>query len=226
MGAHETGNPRSAASFAVESLTDRLGDEVRFSAEEYVSQVGIEPTTRGLKVPCSTTELLAQALPRVYSKTNLSSTCGPPLVKEMAAPGKDHRKPLAVRRLDDLIVAYGATRLYDSLYAGFGQGLHAVSEREEGVARGGGSLCSFAGLPHGYPRGVDSAHLARSDTDRGPVLGEDYGVALDHAGDAPGEDQVSHLLRRRMRLCHDPVLRVVLDSVRCLEQNSARYILG
>src|SRR5215210_9048244 len=62
MGAHETGNPRSAASFAVESLTDRLGDEVRFSAEEQLSQVGIEPTTRGLKVPCSATELLAQAL--------------------------------------------------------------------------------------------------------------------------------------------------------------------
>src|ERR687898_855020 len=27
-----------------------------------VSQVGIEPTTRGLKVPCSTTELLARLL--------------------------------------------------------------------------------------------------------------------------------------------------------------------
>src|ERR671919_2378353 len=99
---------------------------------------------RGLKVPCSTTELLAQALLRVYSKTNLTSTCGPPLVKEMAAPGKDHRKPLVVRRLDDLIVAYGAARLYDSFYAGIGQGLHAVGEREEGIARSGGSPCSFA----------------------------------------------------------------------------------
>src|SRR5918998_3494237 len=39
------------------------------AAEEYVSQVGIEPTTRGLKVPCSTTELLAQALPDSTSKT-------------------------------------------------------------------------------------------------------------------------------------------------------------
>ena len=34
-----------------------------------MSQVGIEPTTRGLKVPCSTTELLAQALPDSTSKT-------------------------------------------------------------------------------------------------------------------------------------------------------------
>src|ERR671921_1428996 len=71
MGAHETGNPRSAASFAVESLTDRPGDEVRFSAEEQVSQVGIEPTTRGLKVPCSATELLTQAL---LDSTRISHT--------------------------------------------------------------------------------------------------------------------------------------------------------
>src|SRR5215210_5215655 len=134
-------------------------------------------------------------------------------MQEMASSGEDHREPVAVRRLDNLIVAYGAAWLYDGLYASFGQGLHAVGEREESVARGGGSLCSFAGLPHGYSRGVDPAHLARSYTDRGPVLGEDYGVALHHAGYAPGEDQVSHLLRRRMHLGDDPVLRVVLDGV-------------
>src|SRR5215203_5932403 len=77
MGAHETGNPRSAACFAVESLTDRPGDEVRFSAEEQVSQVGIEPTTRGLKVPCSATELLAQAL--LDSTSNCLHSPGSPL---------------------------------------------------------------------------------------------------------------------------------------------------
>ena len=37
---------------------------------EYVSQVGIEPTTRGLKVPCSTTELLAQTLSILPAKPN------------------------------------------------------------------------------------------------------------------------------------------------------------
>src|SRR5688500_19915769 len=114
-------------------------------------------------------------------------------MQEVASPGKDHREPVTVRRLDDLIVAYGATRLDDSLYAGIGQRLHAVGERKEGVARGGGSLCPLAGLLHGYPRGVDPAHLACSYADRGRVSGEDYGVALDHAGDAPGKDQVSHL---------------------------------
>ncbi len=71
-------------------------------------------------------------------------------MQEMTPPGKDHRELMAVGRLDNLIVAYGAAGLYDGLYAGFGQGLHAVGEGEEGVARGGGSPCSFAGFPHGY----------------------------------------------------------------------------
>src|SRR5919112_5857660 len=88
MGAHETGNPRSAASFAVESLTDRPGDEVRFSAEEQVSQVGIEPTTRGLKVPCSTTELLAQAL---LDSTRISHSFprSPPTPKSCCVGNRD-----------------------------------------------------------------------------------------------------------------------------------------
>src|ERR687898_802748 len=134
-------------------------------------------------------------------------------MQEMTPPGKDHRKPSAVRRLDDLIVAYGAAGLYDGLYAGFCEGLHTVREGKEGVARGDGSLCSFTGLLHGYIRGVDPAHLACSDTDCGPVPGQDYGVALDHSGDAPGEDQVIHLLRRWTRLGDDPVLRIVPDGI-------------
>ena len=45
-------------------------------AREMPLEWRIMPDSRGLKVPCSTTELLAQALSRVYSKTTLSSTCG------------------------------------------------------------------------------------------------------------------------------------------------------
>src|SRR5829696_1689932 len=147
-------------------------------------------------------------------------------MQEMAAPGKDHRKPSVVRRLDDLIVAYGAAGLYDGPYACFGQGLHAVGEGEESVACGGGPSGPFAGLLYGYLRRVDPAHLPRSYADRGRVLGEDYSVALDHAGDAPGKDQIPHLLRRRTRLGDNPVLRIIFDSVRCLKQDPARYVLG
>ena len=45
------------------------------SCSEMGERMGKIPTTRGLKVPCSTTELLAQALPKVYSITAPSSTC-------------------------------------------------------------------------------------------------------------------------------------------------------
>src|ERR671911_1150794 len=147
-------------------------------------------------------------------------------MQEMASPGKDHRKPVAVRRFDDHFVAHGAAGLYDGLYASFGQRLYSVGEGEESVTRCGGSLSPFAGLLHGYIRGVDPAHLARSYADRGPVSGEDYCVALDYAGDAPGEDEIAHLLRRRTRLGNDPVLRVVLHGVGCLEQDPTRYVLG
>jgi hypothetical protein len=43
-----------------------------------VSQVGIEPTTRGLKVPCSTTELLALTPPKFTSKHQQYER-GPPI---------------------------------------------------------------------------------------------------------------------------------------------------
>src|ERR687890_2225519 len=65
--------------FAVESLTDRPWYEAVLTTDEYVSQVGIEPTTRGLKVPCSTTELLAQALPDSTSKTQQYARPSPTL---------------------------------------------------------------------------------------------------------------------------------------------------
>src|SRR5215218_2673218 len=99
-------------------------------------------------------------------------------MQKMTPPGEDHRESVSICSLDDLIVAHGTAGLYDGLYAGFGQGLHAVGEGEEGVARGGGSLGPFAGLLHGYLRGVDPSHLACSYADRGHVFGEDYGVAL------------------------------------------------
>src|SRR5215213_9547589 len=119
----------------------------------------------------------------------------------MTPSGKDHREPVTVRSFDNFVVAYGAAWL------------NAGREGEEGVARGGGALCSFAGFLYGYLRRVDPAHLAGSYADRGSFSGQDYGVALDHTGYAPGADQVSHLHGRRMRFGDDFVLRVVLYGV-------------
>ena len=145
-------------------------------------------------------------------------------MQEMTPSGEDHRKPLAVRGFDDLVVAHGAAGLDDGGYAGFGQRLHAVGEGEEGVAGGDGPSRPLGGLLYRYLGGVDPAHLASPDTHRGPFPGEDYGVALYDTGHAPGEEEVFHLLLRRPRFGDHPVIGVVLDGVRVLEQDAARYL--
>ncbi len=80
-----------------------------------MSQEGIEPSTRGLKVPCSTTELLAlfdeefiksaRALRSMGADTNL--------VQKMPASREDHRNAMLICRRDDFFVALRAARLYD-----------------------------------------------------------------------------------------------------------------
>ena len=68
------------------------------AAGEQVSQVGIEPTTRGLKVPCSATELLAQALPDSTSKCLHSPESPPfPIFCRVSLP----ISPLEERRAGD-----------------------------------------------------------------------------------------------------------------------------
>src|SRR5215212_10418952 len=144
----------------------------------------------------------------------------------MTPSGKDHREPVTVRSFDNFVVAYGAAWLNDGRDPGFGERFYAVGEGEEGVARGGGALCPFAGFLYGYLRRVDPAHLARSYADRGPFSSQDYGVALDHTGYAPGEDKIFPLLRRRMCFGDDFVLRVVLDVVCCFGPDPAGHVLG
>src|SRR5687768_245372 len=112
----------------------------------------------------------------------------------MSVSGEDHREAVAVGGLYDFVVADGASGLDDRAYSGVGQSLHTVGEREEGIAGSDGPVRLLAGLLYGYLRGVDPAHPARSDPDRGPVPGQDYRVTLDHAGHAPDEEQVIHLL--------------------------------
>ncbi len=59
-----------------------------------------------------------------------------------------------------------------------------------------GRFLRLAGGDHG---GIDAAHLAGADADRGAVLGVDDGVRLDVLGDPPGEEQVGELGRRSAR---------------------------
>jgi hypothetical protein len=56
------------------SVTDSLRDVI---VREMGVGMRINCGTLELRIPCSTTELLAQTLPRVYSRTTLSSTWEP-----------------------------------------------------------------------------------------------------------------------------------------------------
>ena len=53
---------------------------------------------------------------------------------EVSNPGEHHRQAMLVSRRDDFVVAHRAARLDHRLDAGFGRGIDAVAEREEGVA--------------------------------------------------------------------------------------------
>ena len=92
-----------------------------YLAVDMVIGTRIKGGTRGLKVPCSATELLAQAPPRVYpirvSSSTLQATL---LVKEMSVSGEDHCETVAVGGPYDFVVADGASGLDDRAYSGFG----------------------------------------------------------------------------------------------------------
>ena len=65
------------------------------------------------------------------------------------------------------------------------------------------ALPASSRLPGGDARGIDAAHLAGADADRGAVLGIDDGVRLDVLGDGEGEQQVVDLALARRAPGHD-----------------------
>lgn len=54
---------------------------------------------------------------------------------EVTGTGHDHGQTVFVSRCDDLFVTHRTARLDDGLGTGFGQNVHAVTEREESVRR-------------------------------------------------------------------------------------------
>ena len=121
------------------------------------------------------------------------------LVPEVTLAGEHHGQVGAVGGLDHLLVAQRAAGLDDGAGAGFGGRQKTVGKGEEGIGsdhRALGSGTVAAGGAHRVPallrgdtRGVDTAHLAGADADRGAALGVDDGVRLDVLGNPEGEDQ-------------------------------------
>src|SRR4028118_529961 len=147
------------------------------------------------------------------------------LVVEVPAPGEDHRHAVTVRRLHDLLVADGTPGLYHRLHTCLCQRLDPVRKREEGVARGCRAPHPPPRLLYGRLGGVHPAHLARPHSYGRTVLDEDYGVALDGAGDPPGEEEVVHLLRRGVLIGYDFVPGRVFEGVGVLQEDAARFRL-
>ena len=81
-----------------------------------------------------------------------------------------------------MVVALGAARLHEGRDAVFDGELDGVGEREERVGADHRALQVAVGLFDGDARGVDAAHLAGADAERGQVLGDHDGVRLDVLG--------------------------------------------
>ena len=54
---------------------------------------------------------------------------------EMPHGGENHRDAMFISSLDNLFIADAAAGLNDGGYTGFGCGINAVTEREEGIGR-------------------------------------------------------------------------------------------
>ena len=92
--------------------------------------------------------------------------------------GEDHGDPVLVRRGDDLIVPQRSAGLDDRGDSGRGDGVEAVTEREEGVARRRSPGPPRRPLDGDLP-GCDPVLLAPADADRHAPGGQHDGVGLD-----------------------------------------------
>src|SRR5271154_5768228 len=112
------------------------------------------------------------------------------LVQKVAHVGEDHGEAEAVGGGDDFGVFDGAARLNHGGGAGFGGVLDAVGEGEKGVGGDYGSLQRFLRFHYRDLDGIDAAHLAGADAERGGILGEDDGVGFNVLADFPGELEI------------------------------------
>src|SRR5450432_2675797 len=119
---------------------------------------------------------------------------------EVSNTGEDHGDAALVRRGDHLGVAHAAARLDDGDRTVLGDHVESVPKWKERVRRDHRSRerqARVGRLDGGNARGVDAAHLARADAQRAPPTTIDDGVGFDESRDAPGEEKVGDLARRR-----------------------------
>src|SRR3990172_1265317 len=152
---------------------------------------------------------------------------GPPgaSVPEVADAGEHHREPELVGRADHLVVAHTPARLDDGFRARLRDHVDAVAERKERVGgdrRAGQRESRALRLEEGDPRAVDAAHLPGHHPEDHAAAREHDGVRFHELRDAPGEEQVLDLRRRRGTPADDlEVGRGDVARVRRLDEHAA-----
>src|SRR5688572_15591296 len=159
--------------------------------------------TRGL---CVSFHASACSRPPPPMTRSFISACSCASMPEVSHPGEHHRDATLIGRRDDLGVLHAAAGLDHRRGTGRGKRIETVAEGEECVGRRHRAReveLRLLRLEHRDACAVEAAHLAGADAEGGAVAHEDDGVGLDELGDAPGEQKVLHLLRRRLLLGGD-----------------------
>ena len=108
-------------------------------------------------------------------------------MSKMPYSGKYHGDPGSVGSVNGVLIADGATWLYDGLNAVFGGKLDTVIEWEEGVRSHYGPFNIFTGVLNSDLQGIDPVWLAGAHS-KGPFTVSDYdGVRLNVLNGAPSK---------------------------------------
>src|SRR5229473_3780998 len=140
----------------------------------------------------------------------------------MADAGEDHGDTETVRGGDDVRVADGTAGLNHGSGTGFRGFLDAIREWKEGVGSDNAALQRGLRFHYCDFDGIDAAHLAGADAERGAGAREDDGVGFDVLADFPGKTHGVHFVRRRNAFGYRAQLGVLnFAEIRLLHEHAA-----
>src|SRR5216684_1093141 len=117
-------------------------------------------------------------------------------VQEVAHTGEDHGQAKAVGCCDYVGIADRASGLDDGRRPGLGCFFDSVRERKEGVGSYYRTSQRRLRLHHREFHGIDAAHLACANTERGATLGKHDSIGLHVLRHFPRKEHVVHLFGR------------------------------
>ena len=106
---------------------------------------------------------------------------------EVPHTGENHREPQAIRSFDNLLVAYGSSRLNDRSRASPRDLFDPIGEREKRIRRRDRTLQWQNRFHSPDPAGVHPAHLSRTHPHRLPVARINDRIRLHMLANLPGK---------------------------------------